>query len=403
MRPQKLEVHLGTSGICVGNLFLSSEKRTAFSYSEAWLNHPSFFSISPDLENNSAVQYPNDVYFRALEDTAPNSWGERVIRRAHAKIRQENSALSYLAAVDYLLWVDDEARIGALRIFNPQTQTYLRHQENNRHIPPLVELANVLSATKALEKGTEDLQDLKYLLGNGTSLGGARPKSNVIDLNGSLALGKFPSQADQRDIIRGEVLAMQLAQQAGINTAPARVETINKTPVAIISRFDRTATGARIPYLSAASLLQVSGREDNAYTQVVDAILHMGANPIADIQELWRRLVFNFLICNTDDHLRNTAFLYNNRKKGWQLSPAFDLNPMPADKRESKTWLTEATGPITNKDMLLENAEYFRLTTNEATDIYNQVEKAVNQWKVVAKNLGMSASSLADFEPAFQF
>ena len=402
MRPQRLEVHLGTSGLCVGMLFLNNQKRSAFSYTEDWLSHPDFFSISPELDASLAIQYPHEVYFRALEDTAPDSWGERVIRRAHAKLRKDNPALTYLAPIDYLLWVDDDARVGALRLFDPQTQTYLHSGSGHRHIPPVVELGSVLFAAQALEAGTENELDLRYLLGNGTSLGGARPKSNVIDLDGSLAIGKFPSQADQRDVIRGEVLAMQLAKKAGINAAPARVETINGKAVAIITRFDRTTKGARIPYLSAASLLQSTGREDHAYTELVEAILREGANPIEDIQELWRRLVFNFLICNTDDHLRNTAFLYDTRKRGWRLAPAFDLNPMPSDKRESKTWLTEETGPITNKEMLLEHANYFRLSGDEATAIFNQVEQAVSHWRVLAKNIGMSASDLADFEPAFK-
>lgn len=402
MRPERLEVHLGEVGICVGTLFLSSEKRSAFRYTESWLNHPNFFALSPELDNSLAIQYPQEVYCRALEDTAPDSWGERVIRRAHAKFRKDDPSLNYLAPIDYLLWVDDEARIGALRLFNPQSQTYLRATNSHSRIPPLVKLGGLLSATKALEAGTEDALDLKYLLGNGTSLGGARPKSNVIDFDGSLAIGKFPSQADQRDVIRGEVLAMQLADKAGIRTASARVELVNNTAVAIIRRFDRTAKGARIPYLSAASLLQSNGREEHAYTELVEAILQEGADPIADIKELWHRLVFNFLICNTDDHLRNTAFLYDNRKKGWRLSPAFDLNPMPADRRESKTWLTEDTGPITSKEMLIEHARYFRLEHNEAITAYQHIEKAVSGWRGLAKTLGMNASSLIDFEPAFE-
>src|SRR5690606_27676922 len=211
-----------------------------------------------------------------------------------------------------------------------------------RHVPPLLELDRVLQAARALEDGTESKQDLQYLLGQGTSLGGARPKSTVRDTDGRLALGKFPSQADQRDVIRGEVLAMKLAANAGITVAETRIELINGTAVAIIRRFDRNDEGARIPYLSAASMLQSDGRDAiHAYTELVDVLLQDGASPIADIHQLWRRLAFNFLICNTDDHLRNTGFLYDARNHGWRLAPAFDLNPMPGDRRESKTWLTE--------------------------------------------------------------
>lgn len=117
--------------------------------------------------------------------------------------------------------VDDEARVGALRLFDPQAKVYLRSGGTHRRVPPLVELDTVVQAARALEAGTESAQDLQYLLGQGTSLGGARPKATVRDTDGRLALGKFPSQVDKRDVIRGEVLAMHLAAKAGINVAAA--------------------------------------------------------------------------------------------------------------------------------------------------------------------------------------
>ena len=402
-RRQDLEVHLGTSGQVVGRLHLGSGKRSAFSYDETWLRDARFFNLSPDLPPVPGVQHPQGVFFHALEDTGPDAWGERVIRRAHAKLRQKDRSLAPLAPVDFLLWVDDEARVGALRLFDPQSGIYLNSGNEQRHVPPLVELDRVLKAALALEDGKESEQDLQYLLGRGTSLGGARPKSTVRDTDGALALGKFPSQADQRDVIRGEVLAMNLAAKAGIRVAEARVELIKDTPVAIIRRFDRSADGGRIPYLSAASMLQVSGRDDvHAYTELVDALLQDGADPIADMQELWRRLVFNFLICNTDDHLRNTAFLYDARNNGWRMAPAFDLNPMPGDLRESKTWLTEDSGPIDSREVLMEGAPYFRLNREEATAIWEEVARVVASWRSMARKLGMRSTDLIDFSPAFE-
>lgn len=400
---QDLEVHLGSSGQVVGRLHLGSGKRSAFSYDERWLQDSRFFMLSPDLQPVLGVQHPQEVFFRALEDTAPDSWGERVIRRAHAKLRQKDRETSALAPVDFIMWVDDEARVGALRLFDPQSKVYVRSGETHRHVPPLVELDKVLQAARALEEGTESVQDLQYLLGQGTSLGGARPKSTVRDSDGRLALGKFPSQADQRDVIRGEVLAMHLAARSGINVAATRVELIKGTAVAIIRRFDRTGDDGRIPYVSAATMLQSNGRDDtHAYTELVDVLLREGANPIADIHELWRRLVFNFLICNTDDHLRNTGFLYDVRGHGWRLAPAFDLNPMPGDRRESKTWLTEDSGPIDSRNMLMEGAPYFRLSTEEAVATWAEVAQAVDGWRLVAKGLGMRSTDLIDFESAFE-
>lgn len=401
MQRQDLDVHLGSDGKLIGRLYLGSGKRSAFRYDEHWLQDPQFFTVSPDLQPVTGVQYPQGVFFRALEDTAPDAWGERVIRRAHAKSRQQDRALPPLAPVDFLMWVDDEARVGALRLFDPQHGIYLHTDGAHRHIPPLVELDKVLHAARALEEGVESAQDLQYLLGQGTSLGGARPKSTVLDTDGWLALGKFPSQADQRDVIRGEVLAMNLAIRAGIRAAPARVELIQGTAVAVIRRFDRTSGRGRIPYVSAATMLQTSGRDEvHAYTELVDVLLQVGSDPIADIHELWRRLVFNFLICNTDDHLRNTGLLYDARRRGWRLAPAFDLNPMPGDRRESKIWLTEDSGPIDSRQMLMEGAPYFRLSTQEASTVWNEVAEAVGTWRSMGKELGMRSRDLTDFEPA---
>lgn len=401
-RRQDLEVHLGSSGRIVGRLYLGSGKRSAFSYDERWLRDARFFTLSPDLLPVLSVQHPQQVFFRALEDTAPDSWGERVIRRAHAKLRQQDRETPALEPVDFLMWVDDEARVGALRLFDPQAKVYLRSGGTHSHVLPLVELDKIVRAARALEAGTESAQDLQYLLGQGTSLGGARPKSTVRDTDGRLALGKFPSQSDKRDVARGEVLAMRLAAKAGINVAAARVEVIDGTAVAVIRRFDRTDDGGRIPYVSAATMLQSEGREAvHAYTELVDVLLQEGANPIADIHQLWRRLVFNFLVCNTDDHLRNTGFLYDARNHGWRLSPAFDLNPMPGDRRESKTWLTEDSGPIDGRGALMEGAPYFRLDAKEAASIWNEVAQAVDSWRVTAKGLGMRGTDLVDFEPAF--
>lgn len=401
-RRQDLEVHLGSSRQVVGRLYLGTGKRSAFSYDERWLRDARFFALSPDLLPVLSVQHPQGVFFRALEDTAPDSWGERVIRRAHAKLRQQDRETPALDPVDFLMWVDDEARVGALRLFDPQAKRYLSSGGKHRHVPPLLELDKVVQAARALEEGRESAEDLQYLLGQGTSLGGARPKSTVRDMDGRLALGKFPSQADKRDVIRGEVLALHLAAKAGINVAPARVEVINGTAVAIIRRFDRTTDNSRIPYVSAATMLQSDGRDStHAYTELVDVLLQQGADPIADIHQLWRRMVFNFLICNTDDHLRNTGFLYDARNLGWRLSPAFDLNPMPGDRRESKTWLTEDSGPIDSRDMLMESAPYFRLDAEVAAAIWTEVARAVDNWRVAGKGLGMHAADLVDFEPAF--
>ena len=159
---QDLEVHLGSSGQVVGRLYLGSGKRSAFNYDERWLQDSRFFTLSPDLQPVLGVQHPQEVFFRALEDTAPDSWGERVIRRAHAKFRQKDRETSALAPTDFIMWVDDEARVGALRLFDPQSKVYLHSGGTHRHVPPLMELDKVVQAARALEEGTESAQDLQH-------------------------------------------------------------------------------------------------------------------------------------------------------------------------------------------------------------------------------------------------
>ncbi len=161
---------------------------------------------------------------------------------------------------------------------------------------------------------------LRFLQGKGTSLGGLRPKCTVLDTDGALALGKFPSISDTRSVVRGEVLALKLAGRAKLDVAQARVEAVDGTPVAIIRRFDRTAEGARVAYLSGGSLLQARRDEDRAYTELADALRRVSARPSQDVRELWRRLLFNFLINNVDDHLWNVGVLYAGnaaRARGW--------------------------------------------------------------------------------------
>jgi serine/threonine-protein kinase HipA len=249
----------------------------------------------------------------------------------------------------------------------------------------------------------ETAQDLVYLQGKGTSLGGMRPKCTVLDEDGHLAIGKFPSISDQRSVTRGEVLALHLAQMAGIQVPPSRVAVVGETPVAVIRRFDRTPDHGRIPYLSAASVLQASRDDDHAYTELADAIRARSPQPTEDVQQLWRRMVFNLLITNVDDHLQNLGFLHQGQGF-WSLAPAFDLNPFPDKERESKTWLSPEQGPITSIDMLLQAAPYFSLTPAQASATLAQVVDAVGAWRTVARSpaVGLSAHELTDFADAFE-
>ncbi|MDO8414839.1 MAG: HipA domain-containing protein [Agitococcus sp.] len=408
---ESVEVHLGSGGTLVGHLtFVRQGQRelSQFAYAPTWLNNTDGFEISPDLpfeEGYATRRAPSNVdsvFHSALSDSAPDAWGRRVIERAHAKARKENSKLAPLCELDYLCAVDDFSRVGALRLH--KNGAYLRTVgAGRRTTPPLLELEHMYLASRAIEHNTETVEDLKYLQGKGTSLGGMRPKCTVLDEDGKLAIGKFPSVNDTFNVTRGEVLALALSRRAGINTATARAISLNGTAVALIERFDRAPDDKRIPYLSAASMLQASREDTHAYTEIVDVMRQRCLNPDDDARELWRRLVFNLLITNTDDHLQNHGFLYAGGGQ-WQLAPSFDVNPMPGKLRESKTWLTEDSGPIDSMRMLLDAAPYFSLTAAEALKVLAAVWTAVEDWKNVALSaaVGLTVAELTAFEDAFE-
>jgi serine/threonine-protein kinase HipA len=408
----RLDIMLGQSETPVGTLvFVKDGQRefSQFAYSEQWLTDARFFDVSPDLQRLSGYQLrkapsKNDrCFFLALADTEPDAWGRRVVARSHAKARAKNPQLKPLTEADYLASVDDFSRVGALRL-RDETGHYLRGaDEGERSTPVFLELEKILLASRALELSQETASDLAYLQGKGTSLGGMRPKCTILDLDGALSLGKFPSVSDERAVTRGEVLALRLAKMAGINSAQARIVMVQDLPVAMIRRFDRTSAQNRIPYISGATLLQAKRDDEHSYTEIIDVMRSKCENFIADAQQLWRRLVFNHLITNVDDHLQNIGFLYSGNKQ-WRLAPAFDLNPFPDKDPESKTWLSEDSGPIQSIEQLLNHADRFELSPPQARCILAEVATAVKQWKDVATTpeVGLVASEIADFKPAFE-
>ena len=409
---QQVDVCIGKVGTPVGNLTYVKQgqrENTVFAYEETWLANPDKFKVSPDLEltaghqSRKAPSKHDSVFHFAFADTEPDAWGRRVIARDHAKRRKEDAKLAALTEMDYLLAVDDFSRMGALRL-RDKTGRFLRSaEEGKRSTPPLVELQRMYDASRAVEKGEETTEDLKYLQGKGTSLGGMRPKCTIIDDNGLLAIGKFPSVNDTRSVTRGEVLALCLAGRAGIDAASARIVEIDEVPITIIQRFDRANDNGRIPYLSAASMLQASREEDHTYTEIVDAIRANGSAPTEDVQQLWRRIVFNLLITNVDDHLQNQGFLHVDKAQ-WRLAPAFDINPFPDKERESKTWLSEQDGPIMDLRTLMARCAYFSLTPAEALGTLSDIYNSVTNWRSVALSVavGLKPNELEDFAPAFE-
>src|SRR5476651_1800606 len=265
-----IAVHLGEEARSLGVLRYDQQgarESASFEYDVDWLAAADRFAIEPGLPLVGGAQFhrkgrDGSVFHAAIADTEPDGWGKRIIQRDHAKRRQQARRAGKvvearpLNSMDYLLAVDDVSRVGALRLQDEDGHYQRTVDEGARTTPPLIELAHLLAASRAVETNTETAEDLAYLRGRGTSLGGLRPKCSVIDADGALSIGKFPSIEDERAVTKGEVLAMQLAKAAGINAPPARLIDSDGIPVTLIRRFDRTSKG-RLMYVSAATLLGV--------------------------------------------------------------------------------------------------------------------------------------------------
>jgi len=407
-----IDLRIGQGARLAGRLIHQQDGRREFSqfaYDERWLTDPDGFDISPDLSRRPGYQLRKknsaggSCFFHALADTAPDAWGRRVIARAHAKSRARDRSIGSLTELDYLMAVDDHSRVGAIRLVDPNGETAGTTRHGDRRTPPLLEVGQILKASRAVELSQETAEDLAYLQGRGTSLGGMRPKCTLIDTDGSLAIGKFPSVGDQRCVTQGEVLALRLAQQAGLEAAEARIILVDGAPIAIIRRFDRSPSQHRIPYLSAASLIEADRDDERAYTELLDRMRIHCRDFAQDARELWRRLVFNHMITNVDDHLQNTGFLYSGANL-WRLAPAFDLNPFPDKRPESKTWLSEETGPVTSIQQLLVEAPRFELDKHEALRILAEVRDSIANWRGVASHpdIGMSSGEASEFEAAME-
>lgn len=400
-----IEVHIDHAGgtHLVGRCRYVAKRHgrsSIFEYADEWLGRPDAFSIDPvnlPLEDHSIhTSSPRSALPGALRDAAPDRWGRMLIRRAHRKSGQDR----VLSEVDYLLAINDQTRIGALRCRQEGEDRFGRNVGNHR-IPPLIQLPVLVNAADAIQTNTETAEDLRLLLNEGSPLGGARPKSAVVDDDGALAIAKFPKADDDRSITRGEVLAMKLAARAGVNAAPARLVDAAGRPVALIGRFDRRG-GRRIPFLSAMSLLGLDDGDDATYTDIAQRIRMHSSEPTADLRQLWRRIVFGVLIGNLDDHPRNHGFLHDRDGK-WRLSPAYDLNPVPAEERarELATWISEE-GPNADLDIARRAAPFFALDEVRAEAVIAEVRAALRGWRDVARRLGMSPADIAVYSTAIR-
>lgn len=394
------ELHL------VGRLWARLRKgreSATFEYDKAWLAHPARFSLEPALQLGPGPFHTQvgKPLFGSIGDSAPDRWGRVLMRRAERRwAEQAGETPRSLREVDYLLRVNDEARQGALRFARQPGGPYLAY-DNTHPIPPLIELPKLLSAAERVDGDSGSNEDLRLLLAPGSSLGGARPKASVRDKDNQLLIAKFPHVNDELNIVVWEAVALRLAEKAGIPVPRWRLENSAGKPVLLLCRFDRHH-GVRIPFLSAMSMLGANDNEVHSYLEFVDALRRYGAAPKEDMRRLWRRLVFNVLISNTDDHLRNHGFLYAG-SDGWRLAPAYDLNPVPIDIKprvlSTAISLDEAAASL---NLAFEVADYFELDGKQSRVIVSEVGRAVVRWRQEAAHLGASANEIDRMATAFE-
>jgi len=394
-----LEVHIDWQGQShlVGRLHTADRGASvSFEYAPEWLQRDDAFAIDPTSLPLQRGVHHGGTLFGAIHDCGPDRWGRILIERA---VRKKVLTQKPYHDIDYVLALDDVARIGALRFrLNPDSP-FLAAATGK--LPPLVRLSALLRAADAIHSETETAQDLRFLLGAGSPLGGARPKSAVSLAGEQLAIAKFPKPDDTRDIAAGEILALTLAAQAGIQVAAHRLVPVGGHSVAVITRFDRTGKN-RIPFISAATLLGLPQGDPGAYTMLADGIRQFGNDVPGDLRELWRRLIFSLLASNYDDHLRNHGFLMREPGR-WSLSPAYDINPVPEmDRgRMSKTAITEDQEEPTVAGALAASPR-FGLKASEAKQILRAVFTAVSGWRKTGRQLRLKASTLDTYASAFE-
>ena len=389
----------------VGRLWARARRgheSATFEYDRAWLSDAECFSLEPALALGPGPQHTpmGKALFGAIGDSAPDRWGRVLMRRAERRnAAREKRTARTLTELDFLLQVDDETRQGALRFVEGQTGEFLAAAGGQR-VPPWIQLPKLLAASQRVLDEDEEDEDLRLLLAPGSSLGGARPKASLRDQDQSLAIAKFPQKSDEMKTVVWEAVALKLAAKAGIEVPVWRLETIARKPVVILRRFDRVGA-RRIPFLSAMSMLGAADHEPHSYLEIADALRRYGSQPRADLAQLWRRIVFSVLITNSDDHLRNHAFLHVGTN-GWRLSPAYDLNPVPAEfKPRLLTTLIDEHDGSASMELAFSVAAYFGLAPAQAQSVAAEVARAVATWRRVAEATGLGSKEIERMASAF--
>jgi len=395
--------------ILLGKLNVNTIKGSesySFEYDKEWLiNNRLQILLDPELLPYTGRQFPTGKkIFGVFADSSPDRWGRvLMIKRERLLAERENRKPSKLYDSDYLIGVYDEARMGAIRFkLNPDGPFLSDDKETAT--PPWTSLRSLEEASRNFENDEGGLSDkwLNQLIKPGSSLGGARPKATVVDTQGNLWIAKFPSKNDDNDTGAWEKVVHDLARMCGLNVPESKIEKFSKLgSTFLVRRFDRNGK-KRIHFASAMTLLGKndgdSAAEGVSYLDIAGFIKAYGANPKTDLCELWKRIVFNMAVTNTDDHLRNHAFVLTN--KGWILSPLYDVNPVPYG--DELSLLVDDEDNSISLDLAIRTASHFGISENDAKRYSEEIVAVVNgNWEKLAKEYGLSRYQIEDMRPAF--
>jgi serine/threonine-protein kinase HipA len=405
----RVVVHLGAPDLgpeqAIGTLVRERSGATSvisFAYEPGWIALPASFPLDPSLPLFEGEQYPPGLP-GIFADSAPDRWGRLLLERREALVaRREERDRRQLDDWDFLIGVNDRTRMGALRLARASDGTFL--DDMPLAVPPSTRLRELEHWAREFEEGVptdlgEEDRWIGMLIAPGSSLGGARPKASFLDEDGTLWIAKFPSREDRHDVGAWEYVVSLLAADAGIEVPETRMLRLGSTYRTFCAkRFDRSGDGRRL-YASAMTLTGRGDHEEASYLDVAQAIVNLG-DPKAiddDLGQLFRRVVFNVLTGNRDDHLRNHGFL--RAGGGWRLAPAFDVNPSP-QKPEHTLALDDAIR-APDLDVVRETHPFYRLSASQADAMLDEVGGVVAGWRSVARGVGLSGDEVHRLAGAF--
>lgn len=395
--------------ILMGSLYVNVIKggeTYSFEYDKDWLKKTGLaLTLDPEIMPYSGRQYPTRKnIFGLFADASPDRWG-RVLMNKRERIlaEKEGRKPSKLYDSDYLLGVYDETRMGGIR-FKANPEGPFLSDDKETAAPPWATLRTLEEASRNFENDETGLTErwLNQLIKPGSSLGGARPKATVVDTKDQLWIAKFPSKNDENDTGAWEMVAHDLAALCGLNVPEAKLEKFSPLgSTFLIKRFDRLGS-KRVHFASAMTLLGktdgASAADGSSYLDIAAFIKSYGAQPKMDLIELWRRIVFNMAVTNTDDHLRNHAFVLTD--KGWILSPVYDVNPVPYGDELSLN-VDEEDNSI-SIDLAVQTAVRFGISKSDAEAEAEDILKIVrDNWEKTAAEYGLTRRQIEEMRPAF--